>query len=133
MTWRVHAGLDDLQGDHPAYRLLLLGHEDDAEAALADRLHHLVRADDRAGTFRHGRAWRGLITAKGPAVERAGTVGMGFQQQVHLAAQLLVPDAGFIQIGAPLLRRVLFYGSIEDSSEFFEVNGHGRHSSRGPS
>ena len=29
----------------------LLGHEDDAEAALADLLQQLVRADDRAGAF----------------------------------------------------------------------------------
>jgi len=33
---RVHAGLDDLQGDLAPDRLLLFGHEDHAEAALAN-------------------------------------------------------------------------------------------------
>ena len=48
---RVHARLDDLQRDLAADRLLLLGHEDHAEAAFADLLQQLVRADDRAGAF----------------------------------------------------------------------------------
>ena len=48
---RVHAGLDDLEGDHAADGLLLLGHVDHAHAALADLLQQLVRADDRAGPF----------------------------------------------------------------------------------
>jgi hypothetical protein len=42
---RVHAGLDDLQRHLAADRLFLLGHEDDAHAALADLLQQLVRAD----------------------------------------------------------------------------------------
>ena len=44
----VHARLDDLQRDLAADGVLLLGHEDDAEAALADLLQQLVAADDRA-------------------------------------------------------------------------------------
>ena len=40
----------------------LLGHEDDAEAAFADLLQQLVRADDRAGPLQEGLgnrdAWR---------------------------------------------------------------------------
>ena len=45
----VHAQLDDLQGHLAADRLLLLGHVDLAEAALADLLEELVGADLRAG------------------------------------------------------------------------------------
>ena len=45
----VHARLDDLQGHLAADGLLLLGDEDQAQAALADLLHELIRADDRAG------------------------------------------------------------------------------------
>ena len=48
---RVHARLEDLQGHLAADRLRLLGHEDDAEAAFADLLQQLVRADHRAGAF----------------------------------------------------------------------------------
>src|SRR5215475_8108849 len=46
---RVHAGLEDLQRDFAADRLLLLGHEDDAEAAFADLFQELVWTDDDAG------------------------------------------------------------------------------------
>ena len=53
---RVHARLDDLQGHLAADGLRLLGHVDDAHAALADLLQQLVGADDRAGAL--GRARR---------------------------------------------------------------------------
>ena len=43
MTWsRVHARLDHLERDLALHRLGLLGHEDDAHAALADLLQELV-------------------------------------------------------------------------------------------
>ena len=48
---RVHARLDDLQSDLAADRLCLLGHVDDAQAAFADLLEELVRADVSAGIF----------------------------------------------------------------------------------
>ena len=41
----VHAEPDDLEGDAPADRLLLLGHVDHTAAALADLLEQLVAAD----------------------------------------------------------------------------------------
>src|SRR5947207_1004511 len=49
---RVHARLDDLQGNLATHRLGLLGHEDDAEAAFADLLQELVRTNHRASVFR---------------------------------------------------------------------------------
>ena len=52
---RVHARLDHLQRDLAADRVLLLGHVDDAEAALADPLQQLVPADDRAHALRRRR------------------------------------------------------------------------------
>ena len=48
---RVHAGLDELDGDQALDRLGLLGHPDRAHAAFADLFEQLVRADDRAGAF----------------------------------------------------------------------------------
>ncbi len=48
---RVHARLDDLERDPSLDRLVLLGEEDDAHAALADRLQQPVRADRRARPF----------------------------------------------------------------------------------
>ena len=48
---RVHAGLDDRESDAAPHRLLLLGHVDDAHAALADLLQELEGAQTRAGVF----------------------------------------------------------------------------------
>jgi phage tail sheath gpL-like len=46
--------LDDLEGDAAADRLLLLGHVDDAAAALADLLQQLVAADPQVPVRRTG-------------------------------------------------------------------------------
>ena len=48
----VHARLDDLERHLAPDRLLLLGHVDDAHAALADLLQQPVGADPRARPFR---------------------------------------------------------------------------------
>ncbi len=56
---RVHAGLDDLEGDLALDRLGLLGHEDGAHAAFADLLQQLVGADRRARVPRPVRCWDG--------------------------------------------------------------------------
>ena len=48
----VHAGFDDLERNFAAYRMLLLGHVDDAHAAFTNLLEQLVRSDFRAGSFR---------------------------------------------------------------------------------
>ena len=48
---RVHAGLDDLERDAAADGLELLGHVDDAHAALADLFEQLVGADEGAGAL----------------------------------------------------------------------------------
>jgi hypothetical protein len=72
----VHAGLDDLQGDLAADGLFLLGHVDDAHAALADLLEQLVRADAVAGAFREaGRIGRIDPPARGHIA--GGTFGSG--------------------------------------------------------
>ena len=47
----VHARLDDFEGYLAPDWVLLLGHEHQSRAALADLLHELVRAEDRAGSF----------------------------------------------------------------------------------
>ncbi len=48
---RVHAQLDDLKRDLTDDRLALFGHVNNAHAAFADFLEHLVAADHRAWTF----------------------------------------------------------------------------------
>ena len=52
----VHAQLDDLEGDLPAHRLLLLGHINHAATAFADLLQQFVAANPVAGFFQGPRA-----------------------------------------------------------------------------
>ena len=68
---RVHARLDDLQRDLAAHGMLLLGHEDQAHAPLADLLHQLVGADHRAGSFGDPIEVLGRISGRGLAHESA--------------------------------------------------------------
>ena len=50
---RVHAGLDQLDGDAASHRLLLLGQPDFAHAALADQLQQMIGTDDCAPRSLH--------------------------------------------------------------------------------
>ena len=89
----VHARLDDLQGDLAADRLGLLGHEDDAEAALADLLQQLVRADHRAGALRGGLVdGRHGVAPRRSVQQAVGGVG-GRQQGLDVGDPGLVPAA----------------------------------------
>ncbi len=47
----VHSRLEDLDGDFPAHRVLLLGDKDQAEPPFTDLLQQLVRADHPAGAY----------------------------------------------------------------------------------
>src|SRR5262249_41798636 len=116
---RVHARLENLQGDLAAERLLLLGHEDDAEAAFADLLQQLVRPDHRAGAF-----------ADGGGIDRGdGLEGWGVAEQ-ELPRRLIGPDqpldprppagvpgAGPIEEGRPCFRRTVFHGLAEQGHD----------------
>src|SRR5262249_34901131 len=67
----VPAGLDDLEGDAAADRMLLLGQVDRAHAPLADLLEELVWADAAAGAF------RARLRRDGPGGVGAGSVAAG--------------------------------------------------------
>jgi hypothetical protein len=84
----VHAGLDDLQGNLAANRMLLLGHVDDAHAAFADLLEQLVRAEARAGAFAAfglaGGVRAGGGGRDGRLLQEAAGLKMGGDQLLHL-------------------------------------------------
>ena len=80
----VHARLDDLQRDLAAHGLRLLGHVDDAHAALADLLHQLVGADDWT---RPARASRDSIADRRRCQESARAI-MRVDQCLDLPPQL---------------------------------------------
>ena len=81
----VHAGLDDLERDAAADRLVLLGHVDDAHAPFADLLEELVRPDAVAGPLA-GRLVR-PGEAVGAALEDAGGPVVGLEQPLDAPAQ----------------------------------------------
>src|SRR5262249_30782833 len=96
----VQARLDALERDLAAHGLLLLGHPDDAEAALADLLQQLEVADARAGLLagllgRRGQV-RGVSRRRGQ--ERTGLVDCR-QQRLDARAQGHVAAAGAVEEG----------------------------------
>ncbi len=109
---RVHAGLEHLEGDLAAHRLRLLGHEDDAEAALADLLQQLVGADDRAGTFGTTVVACGLLLL-GPAQESARAL-MSPQQLLDTRTQGRVRPAGLFEKAQLLVGALAVQGFEKD-------------------
>ena len=120
----VHARLDQLEGDLALHGPGLLGHEDGAHAAFADLLEQLVGADHRAGTLAQGFIGSGWRPATLLAVENPFSLGMRFEQQGDLLAQLWVAAAGLVQERFPLGGRLLYHGQ-EDLPDSLEVRVHG--------
>ena len=127
----VHPRLDDLQRDAAADGLGLLGHVDDAHAALADLLEQLVGADagarslgdrpgagpvlDRAGGGIGGRR-NGRPRVAGGGIEEVARLRVGAQQGLDAAAELGVAAAGAVQEGGALGRGRSSPGRIRRSS-----------------
>ena len=88
---RVHARLEDLQRHLAADRFLLLGHEDNAEAAFADLFQELVGPDDRAGAFRARFSDRGSQSRRGRCQKAVFAMG-GEEELYPLACVLVVPN-----------------------------------------
>ena len=89
----VHPDLDDLQCDAAADRVLLLGHEDDAEPAFADLLQELVSPDRGAGTFADGDE-RVQGHVRGRRLENVARGGVGGEERLDTRPQLGVVAAG---------------------------------------
>jgi len=107
----VHAQLDDLQGDLPSDRFLLLGQPHGAETALAERFDQAVAADRLAGLL--GRA----VGARGISDERGRRqVVFGRQEGFDLGAQGGVVGAGLVEVGEAV-------GGIESASPVRDLGG----------
>ena len=81
----------------------LLGHVDDAHAALADLLEQLVRADDGTRSIKGGAI--GREHALGSRFAEAAGFLVGEQEFPDAAPQHLVGAARLVQIDGPLVRR----------------------------
>ena len=89
----VHARLDDLERDLALHGLGLLGHVDDAHAALADLLQELVWANDRARAFAEG---DGGLRHRGGSVCLQGQYRLENRSQD--ARQFCVPTEVLLQV-----------------------------------
>ncbi len=104
--FRVHAGLDQLDGDEALDRLGLLRHPDAAHAAFADLLQKLIRTDDSPN-------WLGdrqvnsddLILDRG--FEKTARHRMRGKHFLDLAAKIQIARAGLVEVGRTLLWRSL--------------------------
>ncbi len=121
---RVHAGLDDLERHLAAKWVLLLGHENDAETALADFLQELVGADYRAGTLPN-RFFFGSEGIGAGLVEQAVRLSMASQQNFNTLAQSLIPRTSLIEISRPLIGWVILDRREKNGPDFLWVVAHG--------
>jgi hypothetical protein len=107
----IHAWLDDLQGHAAADRLLLIGHVDNAHAALADLLQELVAANARARSFSKRVGGCQTLVGTGEKGFPAG-LAMGLQEGLHALPENSVPSTGLVEKGSA------FQGGLgEDESE----------------
>ena len=119
----VQPRLDDLQCDRAAHGVRLFGQPHRAHAALANLLHQLIRADDRARTLRAARAikrWSNTVRC----VEQLEGALMGLQQCFDLLAQAAVVPACFIQERRPVLLHRQLDGLEKDRSFIENTVGH---------
>ena len=98
--------LDDLERDAAAHRLLLLGHVDDAAAALADLLQQLVGADSGAG----GIVRRRRLDIPGDVrnrrrLQKVADLLVGVKERFHPPEEFGVAAARLLQIALPLRHR----------------------------
>ena len=117
----IQAGLDDLESDPAANRLLLLGHVDNAHAAFADFLEQLVRADDGARTFGGERAGRGEGEGRRRSIQNAARGLMRRQQGFDAYTQGGVSAAGAVQVGRAFGGGRFFQGGGEEG--LFAIGG----------
>jgi hypothetical protein len=123
----VHPRLEDFERYHTANRLLLLGHEDDAEAAFADLLQELVGADNGARALGDRVIDGGGHLQRGSGrLQEAACSFVPGEQSVHLLAQVQVTAAHRIQVCGTLGGLVLFKGREEQLLHVVEFGTHRR-------
>src|SRR5262249_12380265 len=106
--------------------LFLLGHEHDAEAALADLLQELVRADHGAGPLGDRVVNScGEAGGRGFATEKVAGPLVRLHQRLDTRAQLASRAAGVIEVGGPLFRSGPLDGLAENRHHQLVRTTHG--------
>ncbi len=117
---RIHARLEDLEGHLAADGLRLLGHEDHAEAPLADLLEELVGADDGPNPLGDG-VVNGNDRAFGGFLQKAAGLVLSGKHFLDAPAKLGIVRARFVEISRTFLRRTLLQGGEEDGLQWRRI------------
>src|SRR5262249_45666131 len=104
----------------------LLGHVDQAHAALADLLQQLVGADQSAGGSGDRFEQSRFVDPHRTAIKQASSRFVGLQELGNLLTDGRVAVAGLVEIRLPLVRRTALDGTQENLPEFFKAHTHGR-------
>jgi tetratricopeptide (TPR) repeat protein len=94
--------LEHFQGHFAPNRLLLLSHEDHAEAAFADLLQKLIGTNDGAGPFGNRRLIEGGHCGGRRLVQEVAHLDLRPKQHLHVAPQLIVAGTRLVEIGGAL-------------------------------
>src|SRR5262249_38599034 len=99
----------------------LLGEEDDAETALADRLHHLVPAEDRPWHFRGA-----PIGLRGLSLKEMPGLPVSVQEGIDACPQRRVAAAGTVEVHRLFGWRGAFKGFPENGQDLGTHVAHGQ-------
>src|SRR5262249_9539074 len=134
-------GLDDFERHFAADRFLLLGHEDDAEAAFTDLLQELVGSDDGAGALGDWVvAGRDPLPppppppkGRGGGLPEIARLERSANQFLPPREQLGVAATGLSEVGGPRLGRIKLDGGTENGIEGRLLVDHGSTPGEAPS
>src|SRR5262249_9919102 len=121
---RVHSRLDDLQCDAASNRLVLLRHEHDAEAPLADPFEQLVAPDLSALVFETGRRPVQVLQANSRIMKKLARLRVRAPGRFDLTSKFGVVSAGRLCEGRPLGLGLLDADLEDFLSSFPEIVAH---------
>jgi hypothetical protein len=110
----VHARLDNLQGNSAPDGLLLLGHEDHAEATFSDLLDQLIRTDLGAYQTLLSSDTPGAHDSLSRRLKKAALFLMDAEQSLHAGLQLPIFVAGLLDKNPSGLGRFDPPGKVKD-------------------
>jgi hypothetical protein len=111
---RVHARLNDLQGNLAPDGFLLFSHEDDAEATFADLLDQLVGADLGPNQTSFDSDVPGALDSLDRRLQKATLFLVHAEQRLHARLQLPIFSAGLLDKDSAGLWRFDPPGKVKD-------------------
>ncbi len=119
----VHARLKNFQGNRAGDRLPLLGHEDNAEASLADQFQQFIRTDLRADTLADNHMTDALQFF-GWRFKKVWVPVVDAEQGLQSCQQDPIASAGLLYVKEASLRRLYLVCLVENGG--FIKRSHGQ-------